>query len=147
MKPNLNVINALKTPASRSIARVYGSSTGNRAKDAILDSMRSEINSGKYLLHHLGKNRLDRAAEAQLKNRGIIAKLMDIIPGHRNRLKRSILSSGKLPEARHLQNELNKVNGLVDNLNMNAVNSFGHFGAYSEPKISLQSIIDKLYRG
>lgn len=147
MKPNFNAIKALKTPASRSIARVYGSSTGSRTTDAVLDGMRSEVNSGKYLLHHLGKNRLDRAAEAQLQNRGFAAKLMDLIPGHRAKLKREILTSGKLPEAKHLQSEIDRVNGLVDNLNMNAVNAFGHFGAYSEPRMSLQSIIDKLYRG
>lgn len=147
MNPNFNVINALKTPASRSIARVYGSSTGSRTTDAILNGMREEIASGKNLLYQLGKNRLDRAAEAQLQNRSAIAKFMDLIPGHKDKLKHKLLSSGKLPEVKNLQAEIGRVNGLVDDLNMKAVNSFGHFGANLEPRVSLQNIIDKLYRG
>lgn len=120
----------IQTPAQSLIQRLFGKTTGNRAVDSNLAAAYDNITAGKNLTNLIGNKRMLRAIQQRMDQRSITQKLLDsIIPGARNRRMQAMLKDTSIPEVREYIRNVGNIGKQVDNLNTDAVNAFGNFGA------------------
>lgn len=120
----------IQTPAQARVQSLFGKTTGNRNLDANLAAAYDNITAGKNLTNLISRKRMLRAIQQRMDQRGITQKLLDrIIPGARNRRMQAMFNDTSIPEVREYMRNVGNIGKQVDNLNMDAVNAFGNFGA------------------